>query len=119
MDEMPRHSSNLLSSCISTFSKPLLIQIFNRLRQTGRRKSKIEQSDEERRKTFKIPAEVPDRKHFVKDEISELTTTFNAMSRELLLQYTSLETKVAERTQVCIISSSSSGLEVDSHRRTT
>jgi osomolarity two-component system sensor histidine kinase SLN1 len=40
----------------------------------------------------------------VTDEISELTTTFNAMSRELLLQYTSLETKVQERTQELEIS---------------
>jgi osomolarity two-component system sensor histidine kinase SLN1 len=64
----------------------------------GRLKTKTERSEEDRRKVFKIPAEVPDRKHWITDEVSELTTTFNAMSRELLLQYTSLEEKVAERT---------------------
>ncbi|KAG9240057.1 histidine kinase-group VI protein [Calycina marina] len=74
---------------------------FVRLKNLGRgqrKRSRVEIDLENRRRVFKIPAEVPDRKHFITDEVSELTTTFNAMSRELLLQYTSLEDKVAERT---------------------
>lgn len=73
-----------------------------RLRNLGRsekRKSAAERSEDERRRVFKIPAEVPDRKHFITDEVSELTTTFNAMVKELMLQYSSLEEKVAARTQ--------------------
>lgn len=65
----------------------------------GKNRSREERLDDDRRRVFKIPAEVPDRKHWITDEVSELTTTFNAMSRELLLQYTSLEEKVADRTQ--------------------
>jgi osomolarity two-component system sensor histidine kinase SLN1 len=86
-------------NAVSTRSKKGIMVRLKRLRQTGRRKSKLEQSEEDRRRVFKIPAEVPDRKHLITDEISELTTTFNAMSKELLLQYTSLEAKVAERTE--------------------
>ncbi|KAI0386994.1 putative histidine kinase SlnCl1 [Hypomontagnella monticulosa] len=60
--------------------------------------------DSERRRVFKIPGKVNDRKHFVTDELTELTTTFNEMSDELLRQYTSLEDKVAERTRELEIS---------------
>ena len=91
-------------NAISTRSKKGFMVRLKRLRHTGRRKSKIEQSEEDRRRAFKIPATVPERKHLIRDEISELTTTFNAMSRELLLQYTSLEAKVQERTQELVIS---------------
>ncbi|KAG8349312.1 Two-component system protein B [Fusarium venenatum] len=51
------------------------------------------------RRMFKIPAKVDDRKHFVTDELTELTRTFNDMSDELVKQYLSLEVKVAERTR--------------------
>lgn len=51
------------------------------------------------RRTFKIPGKVEDRKHFVTDELTELTQTFNDMSEELLRQYESLDEKVATRTR--------------------
>ncbi|KAH7193048.1 uncharacterized protein B0J16DRAFT_316725 [Fusarium flagelliforme] len=51
------------------------------------------------RRMFKIPAKVDDRRHFVTDELTELTRTFNDMSDELVKQYLSLEVKVAERTR--------------------
>lgn len=81
----------------SRSKKGFLIRLKNMKR--GRKRNKVERADDQRRRVFKIPAEVPDRKHLISDEVSELTTTFNAMSRELLLQYTSLEDKVAERTE--------------------
>ncbi|XXH04286.1 hypothetical protein Hte_010700 [Hypoxylon texense] len=59
---------------------------------------------ESRRHVFKIPAKVNDRKHLITDELTELTTTFNEMSDELLKQYTSMEDKVAERTRELEIS---------------
>ena len=49
--------------------------------------------------TFRIPAKVEDRRHFVHDELTDLTTTFNAMSEELTMQYARLEERVKERTQ--------------------
>ncbi|KAJ1326557.1 osomolarity two-component system, sensor histidine kinase SLN1 [Microdochium nivale] len=63
-------------------------------------------SDRERpsTRTFKIPSQVRVRKHIITDELTELTTTFNEMSRELETQYTSLEDKVAMRTQELEIS---------------
>jgi len=55
-------------------------------------------------RTFKIPSQVKERKHIVTDELTELTTTFNEMSRELEAQYTLLEEKVVVRTQELEIS---------------
>ncbi|EFX03510.1 osmolarity two-component system protein sln1 [Grosmannia clavigera kw1407] len=53
---------------------------------------------------FKIPGKVPEHKHFITDELTELTSTFNAMSEELFKQYESLDEKVAERTRELEIS---------------
>jgi osomolarity two-component system, sensor histidine kinase SLN1 len=53
--------------------------IFVRLRNLttgGRRKTKTERSEEERRRVFKIPAKVPDRKHWITDELTELTSEY-------------------------------------------
>ena len=51
-----------------------------------------------RRRSFKIPGKVPQRKHWINDELSDLTSTFNEMSDELVLQYARLEERVKERT---------------------
>ncbi|KAI1812541.1 hypothetical protein GGS20DRAFT_587379 [Poronia punctata] len=58
-----------------------------------------EHPSDPRRRVFKIPGKVADRKHIITDELTELTTTFNEMSDELLRQCTSLEDKVAQRTR--------------------
>ncbi|KAI1199460.1 hypothetical protein F5X97DRAFT_121425 [Nemania serpens] len=58
-----------------------------------------ERPSDPRRRIFKIPGKVEDRKHIITDELTELTTTFNEMSDELLRQYSSLEDKVAQRTR--------------------
>ncbi|KAI0532039.1 osmosensing histidine protein kinase SLN1 [Xylaria digitata] len=63
------------------------------------RATQSEHPSETRRRVFKIPGKVADRKHIITDELTELTTTFNEMSGELLRQYTSLEDKVAQRTR--------------------
>ncbi|KAF4124249.1 osomolarity two-component system, sensor histidine kinase SLN1 [Geosmithia morbida] len=51
------------------------------------------------RRTFKIPGKVDVRRHWIRDELTELTDTFNSMSDELVKQYNSLDDKVAERTK--------------------
>jgi osomolarity two-component system, sensor histidine kinase SLN1 len=51
-----------------------------------------------RRRTFRIPRKIPERKHIVTDELTELTRTFNEMSDELTMQYERLEERVKERT---------------------
>ncbi|ETN37525.1 uncharacterized protein HMPREF1541_07147 [Cyphellophora europaea CBS 101466] len=51
-----------------------------------------------KRRTFRIPSKVPERKHWVTDELTELTSTFNEMSDELAMQYERLEERVRERT---------------------
>lgn len=56
------------------------------------------------RHVFKIPGRVEVGKHYVTDELTELTETFNNMTDELLKQYTSLEDKVAERTRELVVS---------------
>ncbi|KAI1748015.1 osmosensing histidine protein kinase SLN1 [Xylaria castorea] len=78
--------------------------IFVRLKKWYRKKIRplippsVHTSDH-RRRVFKIPGRVADRKHVITDELTELTTTFNEMSDELLRQYTSLDDKVAQRTR--------------------
>ena len=66
---------------------------------TKRKRSKLERQEQERRHTFRIPGKVQDRKHYVHDELTDLTKTFNEMSEELMMQYERLEERVKERTQ--------------------
>lgn len=51
-----------------------------------------------RRKTFRIPAKVPEHKHIITDELTDLIEKFNEMSDELTMQYERLEQRVKERT---------------------
>lgn len=74
-----------------------------RARRNRRRKQDQDGSSSQRR-VFKIPGRVTDRKHYITDELTELTETFNEMTDELYKQYTSLDDKVAERTRELEIS---------------
>ncbi|KAN0112682.1 hypothetical protein V8E51_005633 [Hyaloscypha variabilis] len=85
-------------------SKKGLFMKIRRFAYPGKPKTEIERTEDQRRRVFKIPAKVRDRKHFITDELTELTKTFNDMSDELMLQYERLEQKVAERTQELEIS---------------
>lgn len=60
--------------------------------------NKAEKREAERRRQFRIPSKVKDRKHFIHDELTDLTTTFNEMTDELMMQYEKLEERVAQRT---------------------
>ena len=51
-----------------------------------------------RKREFRIPGKVKERKHIVNDELSDLTSTFNEMSDELMMQYSKLEERVQNRT---------------------
>jgi osomolarity two-component system sensor histidine kinase SLN1 len=64
----------------------------------GQRKNKKERREEERRRQFRIPGKVKDRKHFIHDELTDLTKTFNEMTDELMMQYEKLEERVQQRT---------------------
>jgi osomolarity two-component system sensor histidine kinase SLN1 len=84
----------------SRHSKPktgFLIRMSN-LARGRRQKTKAEHHEDARRRIFKIPGKVQDKKHYITDELTELTATFNEMSDELILQYSKLEERVAERT---------------------
>lgn len=61
-------------------------------------------SEDGRSKTFKVPGKVKESNHVVTDELTELTSTFNEMADELMIQYTRLEERVAERTRELEIS---------------
>ncbi|KAK4201605.1 hypothetical protein QBC40DRAFT_295508 [Triangularia verruculosa] len=84
--------------------KTFVGKIRRHIRRRRRAKARQGVSNEATRRQFKIPARVEDRKHFVTDELTELTQTFNEMTDELLKQYTSLDEKVAERTRELEIS---------------
>ena len=71
---------------------------------TGGRKRASDRRDRDRSHRFRIPGKVDDRKHYVHDELTDLTRTFNEMSEELMMQYERLEERVRERTQQLEIS---------------
>lgn len=73
---------------------------------TRRRRPRLQShgDSESNRRVFKIPGKVENHKHFITDELTELTTVFNEMSGELLTQYTSLEQRVQDRTRELEIS---------------
>ncbi|KAH7080028.1 hypothetical protein BKA63DRAFT_436794 [Paraphoma chrysanthemicola] len=60
--------------------------------------SRAEKREADRRRQFRIPNKVKDRKHFIHDELTDLTKTFNEMTDELMMQYEKLEERVAQRT---------------------
>ena len=63
------------------------------------RNERLESKREARQKrAFKIPGKVKERKHWIKDELSDLTMTFNEMSDELMMQYSKLDERVQQRT---------------------
>lgn len=69
-----------------------------------RRRAMTQAEIDSHRRTFKIPGRVNERKHFITDELTELTGVYNEMTDELAKQYTSLDEKVAERTRELEIS---------------
>lgn len=50
-------------------------------------------------RNFQVPAKVKESKHYIHDELTDLTETFNRMADELLKQYTILEERVRDRTR--------------------
>jgi len=84
--------------------KGMFAKIRRKIRRRRRAKLRRAMVDEPRRRQFKIPAKVENGKHYITDELTELTQTFNEMTEELLKQYTSLDEKVAERTRELEIS---------------
>jgi osomolarity two-component system sensor histidine kinase SLN1 len=75
-----------------------------RKRRRARARAQADADDSSTRRVFKIPGKVRDRKHYITDELTELTETFNEMTDELYKQYTLLDEKVAERTKELEIS---------------
>ena len=63
-----------------------------------RREEREARREARRKRQFRIPGKVKERKHLVKDELSDLTATFNEMSDELMMQYSRLEERVQQRT---------------------
>ncbi|TKA61800.1 hypothetical protein B0A55_11769, partial [Friedmanniomyces simplex] len=66
--------------------------------QQRRRDDREKRREDRRKRAFKIPGKVKERKSFLKDELTDLTSTFNEMSDELMMQYERLEERVQQRT---------------------
>ena len=73
--------------------------VMSMVRLFKRRPKREGSSRDSARRMFKIPGKVTERRHLIRDELTELTTTFNDMSDEIFRQYVSLDEKVAERTR--------------------
>lgn len=89
-------------TCSAGSKKGIFASIRRKIKK--RKKAMTQAEVDSHRRVFKIPGRVADRKHYVTDELTELTQTFNEMTDELLKQYTSLDEKVAERTRELEIS---------------
>lgn len=91
----------LQSRIDSAEGRPSLYRYFSSF--TGRKRKgqniESELSSNEQRRRFRIPGKVLERNHFIHDELTSLTKTFNEMTDELELQYLTLEDRVVERTQ--------------------
>ncbi|KAE9966659.1 hypothetical protein BLS_006869 [Venturia inaequalis] len=61
-----------------------------------------EKCEEKKRQQFRIPAKVKDRQHFIVDELTDLTTTFNEMSGQLVVHCETLEEQVQQRTAMYV-----------------
>lgn len=59
---------------------------------------RAQKREAKKRRQFRVPNKVKDRRHFVHDELTDLTTTFNEMTDELMMQYEKLEERVEQRT---------------------
>ncbi|KAK6339013.1 Histidine kinase [Orbilia brochopaga] len=59
--------------------------------ETGRRNSS--------QRGFRIPLKIPERKHIIHDELTDLTRTYNLMTEELTRHYDELEDRVFQRTR--------------------
>lgn len=66
--------------------------------QKRRKPADVKTVDDVRRR-FRIPGKVKERKHFIHDELSSLTATYNQMTEELEMQYNTLEERVSQRTK--------------------
>ncbi|SMY29143.1 unnamed protein product [Zymoseptoria tritici ST99CH_1A5] len=95
-----------LSSCASRTEKGLhrpsskwtggiFAAIFRKFSMKKQAARSIQPRDEDHPR---IPGKVPQRNTWITDEMSDLITTFNDMSDELLAQYTKLEDRVRQRT---------------------
>ncbi|RYP64907.1 hypothetical protein DL771_008539 [Monosporascus sp. 5C6A] len=95
-DDLDRYAS------VATNKEPekgLVGQLKRLTQRKGRGPGTVSEHDSDpRRRRFMIPGKVAEKKHYIRDELTELTTTFNEMVDQLTEQYSSLESKVAERT---------------------
>jgi osomolarity two-component system sensor histidine kinase SLN1 len=62
------------------------------------KQSRAVKNDGRQGQEFRIPSRVKDYKHIFRDELSDLTTTFNEMCDELMVNYEQLEERVKQRT---------------------
>ncbi|KAA8913729.1 hypothetical protein FN846DRAFT_771759 [Sphaerosporella brunnea] len=74
-------------------------EVCYRLMFPWRRRRNLELADA-RSRNFRIPGRVQQRRHFIHDELTSLTETFNQMTDELEIQYLTLEQRVVMRTKM-------------------
>jgi osomolarity two-component system sensor histidine kinase SLN1 len=86
------------SSSIQTVAKKLRFSQVNHLWTTKRKETAHVKTGRIRRNGSRIPQRVPEKRHFIHDELTDLTSTFNEMSDELSVQYSRLEERVKMRT---------------------
>jgi osomolarity two-component system, sensor histidine kinase SLN1 len=93
-DSSDRHTDEQDEEAQAARKRGFLAGAFRR----RQKQTRAEKKDEQRRRAFRIPSKVKDHKHLVRDELSDLTATFNEMCDELMVNYERLEERVKQRT---------------------
>lgn len=96
-DEKNSPNSGGTLSSASASIKGLFKSIRRRFKK--KRRAMTQAEIDNHRRIFKIPGRVEESKHYITDELTELTGVYNEMTDELVKQYTSLDEKVAKRTR--------------------
>ena len=86
------------SLSMQKMAKKLRFAPVNILWPTSQKETALVKTGTIRRQGTRVPQRVPEKHHFIQDELSDLTSTFNEMSDELSVQYSRLEERVKLRT---------------------
>lgn len=86
------------SSLTKIMARKVRFAQVNRLWTANKTGSADAKAGDIRRQGSRVPQRVPERRHLIHDELTDLTSTFNRMSDELSVQYSRLEERVKLRT---------------------
>ena len=95
------YEAEIMRETASSFSDPESLKNYDQTITKGNvlsEKKSRKKSHQVRKRQFQIPQRVPDHRHIIEDELTDVTSAFNEMSDELKAQYSRMEDRVKTRT---------------------